>query len=133
MVRYRPPTEWEQWVTWLAAGLHGRSRWRLPVIIVGILFARGRRTVTSWLRAAGIGQDFSTYYYFLQAVGRKTKSLAMRLRVHVRVCGRWQGSRKVNRRIWGCGGLGQWWWGQGPGTHNPSRRDGWTTAPTISP
>ena len=50
MVRYQPPTDWEQWVNWLAAGLHGRSRWRLSLIIMGIVFARGRRTVTSWLR-----------------------------------------------------------------------------------
>ncbi len=28
---------------WLAAGLHARNRWRLPVLLRGILFARGRR------------------------------------------------------------------------------------------
>ena len=26
MVRYQPPMDWQQWVHWLAAGLHGRSR-----------------------------------------------------------------------------------------------------------
>jgi hypothetical protein len=79
MVRYQPPTEWQQWVSWLAAGLHGRSRWRLAVIITGILFARGRRTVTTWLRAAGISIYFTGYYYFLQPLGRKTKELSQRL------------------------------------------------------
>ena len=79
MVRYRPPTEWQQWVDWLAAGLHGRSRWRLSLIIMGILFARGRRTVTTWLRAVGIHADFADYYYFLQPLGRKAKHLAQRL------------------------------------------------------
>ena len=54
MVRYQPPKDWQQWVDWLAAGLHGRSRWRLSLILLGMLFARGRRTVTTWLRAAGI-------------------------------------------------------------------------------
>ena len=64
---------------WLAAGLHGRCRWRLPVLLLGILFARGRRTVASWLRAAGIQADFSSYYYFVAAVGRKSRSVATRL------------------------------------------------------
>ena len=79
MVRYQPPTEWQQWVDWLAAGLHGRNRWRLSVIITGIIFARGRRTVTTWLRAAGIGIRFANYYYFLQPLGRKAKVVAERL------------------------------------------------------
>jgi hypothetical protein len=66
---------------WLAAGLHGRCRWRLPILIVGILFAQGRRTVSSWLRAAGVSDDFRDYYYFIAAVGRKTEILATRLLV----------------------------------------------------
>jgi DDE superfamily endonuclease len=79
MVRYQPPTDWQQWVDWLAAGLHGRSRWRLSLIIMGIVFARGRRTVTAWLRAVGISDDFADYYYFLQPLGRKAKETAARL------------------------------------------------------
>jgi hypothetical protein len=46
------------------------------VLLLGILFASGRRTVTSWLRAAGVSDDFQDYYYFIAAVGRKTKSIA---------------------------------------------------------
>ena len=65
MVRYRPPTDWQQWVDWLAAGLHGRSRWRLSVLLMGILFACGRRTVTTWLRAAGIHADFADFDYLI--------------------------------------------------------------------
>lgn len=79
MVHYQPPKDWEQWVEWLAAGLHGRNRWRLSLVIMGIVFARGRRTVTTWLRAVGIHEDFADYYYFLQPLGRKAKSLAERL------------------------------------------------------
>jgi hypothetical protein len=59
MVRFRPTRDWQQWVEWLAAGLHSRSRWRLSLILLGIVFACGRRTVTSWLRAAGISDDFA--------------------------------------------------------------------------
>lgn len=79
MVPYRPPEDWQQWVEWLAAGLHGRSRWRLSLILLGMVFASGRRTVTTWLRAAGIRHDFSDYYYFLQPLGRKSKAQAQRL------------------------------------------------------
>ena len=79
MVRYQPPMDWQQWVNWLAAGLHGRNRWRLSLILLGMLFAKGRRTVTTWLRAAGVHDDFADYYYFLQPLGRKSKQFAARL------------------------------------------------------
>jgi hypothetical protein len=36
MVHYQPPMDWQQWNDWLAAELHGRSRWRLSLIIMGI-------------------------------------------------------------------------------------------------
>jgi hypothetical protein len=77
--RWGCPEQWSEWSQWLAAGLHARNRWRLPVLLVGILFAGGRRTVTTWLRAAGISDDFDDYYYFLAALGRKTESIATQL------------------------------------------------------
>jgi len=73
------PSDWSEWSQWLAAGLHARNRWRLPVLLVGILFAHGRRTVTTWLRAAGVSDDYQDYYYFLSALGHKTKSVATQL------------------------------------------------------
>ncbi len=73
------PEQWSEWSEWLAAGLHARNRWRLPVLLMGILFANGRRTVTSWLRAAGVSDDFQDYYYFLTCVGRKSESIATQL------------------------------------------------------
>jgi hypothetical protein len=75
------PSDWSEWSEWLAAGLHARNRWRLPVLLVGILFAQGRRTVTTWLRAAGVSDDYQDYYYFLAALGRKTKPAATQLLV----------------------------------------------------
>jgi hypothetical protein len=77
--RWQCPEDWAEWSLWLAAGLHARCRWRLPVLLAGILFAHGRRTVTTWLRAAGVSPDFQDYYYFLAALGRKTKSVATQL------------------------------------------------------
>lgn len=77
--RWQCPEQWSEWSEWLAAGLHARNRWRLPVILAGMLFAGGRRTVTTWLRASGVSDDFADYYYFLAALGRKTESVATQL------------------------------------------------------
>jgi hypothetical protein len=79
--RWQCPNEWSEWSDWLAAGLDARNRWRLAVLLAGMLFARGRRTVTTWLRAGGISDDFDDYYYFLSAVGRKSELAATQLAV----------------------------------------------------
>src|SRR5438105_103939 len=70
------PAEVSSWVTALSQVLHGRHAWRLLPVVVGLLFAQGRRTVTRWLRAVGIGTGFQRYYYFLASLGRKAESLA---------------------------------------------------------
>jgi hypothetical protein len=44
-----------------------------------IQFANGRRTVTTWLKAAGVSDDYQDYYYFLSSVGRNSKSIATQL------------------------------------------------------
>ena len=77
--RWKCPQQWSEWSEWLAAGLHARNRWRLPILMVGLLFAGGRRTVTTWLRAAGVSDDFQDYYYFLACLGRKSESIAAQL------------------------------------------------------
>ncbi len=77
--RWDCPQQWSEWSEWLAAGLHARNRWRLPVLLAGMLLASGRRTVTTWLRAAGVSDDFQGYYYFLIGVGHKSSSIATRL------------------------------------------------------
>ena len=77
--RWNCPEDWSEWSELLAAVLHGRNRWRLPVLMVGILFASGRRTVTTWLRAADVSAEFQAYYYFIAALGRKTEPVATRL------------------------------------------------------
>jgi DDE superfamily endonuclease len=56
--------------------LHARTAHRLAPLLQGILFARGRRTVTSWLRAAGVTSDFRACYYFIAAVGRQVGFVA---------------------------------------------------------
>lgn len=81
--KWKCPEDWSEWNEWLASGVHGRNRWRLPVLVLGILFAQGRRTVTTWLRAAGVAHDFADYYYFLAALGRKSERVATQLAVLV--------------------------------------------------
>jgi DDE superfamily endonuclease len=61
----------------LAHWLQKRSAVRLPLLLIGILFARGRRTVTSWLRAAGIAEDYRPAYTTVCAVGRHTTAMAV--------------------------------------------------------
>src|SRR5438132_3132031 len=79
MAQWHLPAELVLWITELSWPLHRRLRWRLLPLITGMLFARGRRTVASWLRAAGLGQDYQDYYYFLGSLGRKVKSMASSL------------------------------------------------------
>ncbi len=83
MASYHAPRDWEDRIDWLAAALHGRSRWRLPVLLFGALFASGRRVVASWIRAAGVSDDYQDYYAFLQSVGRQWSRLGGRLLVLV--------------------------------------------------
>jgi hypothetical protein len=83
MASYHAPREWEDWSEWLAAGLHGRSRWRLPLLMTGLLFAGGRRVVASWIRAADVSDDYRDYYFFLQSVGRRWPELGRRVLVLV--------------------------------------------------
>jgi hypothetical protein len=61
----------------LAHWLHKRSAARLPRLLLGILFARGRRTVTSWFRAAGIAEEYRPAYTTVCAVGRDASHLAL--------------------------------------------------------
>jgi hypothetical protein len=61
----------------LAHWLQRRSAARLPLLLCGILFAAGRRTVTSWFRACGIRGDFRPAYTTVCAVGRDVTHLAV--------------------------------------------------------
>jgi DDE superfamily endonuclease len=73
------PAVLSAWFTRLVGGLDRRSAPRLCLLLYGALFARGRRTVTSWFRAAGITVDFRRAYHALGAAGRQAHSLASRL------------------------------------------------------
>lgn len=61
----------------LASWLDRRTAARLPLLLFGILFANGRRTVTSWFRAAGITDEFRPAYTTVCAVGREAGPMAL--------------------------------------------------------
>jgi len=69
-------TDVADWSQRLARVLDPRISWRLLPIVAGLLFATGRRTVSSWLRAGELSKDYQDYYYFLASLGRNVKSLA---------------------------------------------------------
>lgn len=88
MAAWMLPSDLTATINTLAGLLHRRLAWRLLPLMAGMLFAQGRRTVASWLRAGGLGDDFQDYYYFLGSLGRKVKWLAGLLLAHaVRVIG----------------------------------------------
>jgi hypothetical protein len=73
-----PPT-WQGWIAAFQSPLHQRLAWRLEPLMLGVVMAKGRRTVTSWLRAAGLKTGWEDFYYFLAAVGRVCDGMAMLL------------------------------------------------------
>src|SRR5487761_1603742 len=63
----------------VCAALDRRSAPHLFLLLCAALFARARRTVTSWFRAAGITTDFRPAYHALWAAGRRAERLALHL------------------------------------------------------
>jgi DDE superfamily endonuclease len=72
----------DHFTTWLDC----RTALRLPRLLLGILLAAGRRTATSWFRAAGITHDFRRAYHAIYAVGRRAPQLAISAWCTVRPC-----------------------------------------------
>jgi hypothetical protein len=68
-----------QWFSQLARPLDRRSAPRLALLFLGALLARGRRTVTTWIRAAGLSDRFQSCYIAVAAAGKKADSIAARL------------------------------------------------------
>jgi len=58
---------------------HARTAAHVPLLLLGALFARGRRTVTSWFRAGGISAEFRRAYHALCVLGRRSRLPAVAL------------------------------------------------------
>ena len=70
------PALLSRWVARRVALLDRRTAPRLALLLCGMLFARGRRTVTRWMRPAGITEEFRPAYHAVAACGRRTDDLA---------------------------------------------------------
>jgi hypothetical protein len=67
------------WFSRLASALDPRSAPRLAWLLVGAILARGRRTVTGWIRAAGLSAEYRRCYATVAAAGSRTDLTAARL------------------------------------------------------
>jgi hypothetical protein len=67
------------WFSTLAAALDPRSGPRLAWLFVGAILARGRRTVTSWIRAARLSDEYRQCYTTVAAAGSRPDRIAARL------------------------------------------------------
>src|SRR5262249_16896215 len=65
-----------QWFARLAIALDRRSAPRLALLFLGAVLARGRRTVTSWIRAAGLSVRFRSCYTAVAAAGKRAETAA---------------------------------------------------------
>src|SRR3954469_24497159 len=72
-----------QWFSWLAAALDRRSAPRLALLLLGAVLARGRRTVTTWIRAARLSDEFRPCYTAVAAAGKRADRIARRLLTEV--------------------------------------------------
>ena len=68
-----------QWFSRLARPLDRRSSPRLALLFLGAVQARGRRTVTSWIRAARLSDQFRPCYTTVEAAGKRADRIAARL------------------------------------------------------
>src|SRR4051812_17320755 len=76
----------KSWIERLAGCLDPRVSFQLVPLLTGLLFATGRRTVSSWLRAGGLSKSYQDYYYFVSSLGCKVNALAaVVLRIAVQV------------------------------------------------
>jgi hypothetical protein len=73
------PVQWQVMIIALSSILHQRSAWRLAMILTAMLFAKGTKTITSWLRAADINRCYKAYYYFIGSLAQKTENIATQL------------------------------------------------------
>ena len=68
-----------QWFSHLASALDPRSVPRLALLFLGAILARGRRTVTSWIRAAGLSRESRQCYTTAAAAGKRSDLIAAHL------------------------------------------------------
>jgi len=71
------------WFSRLASAVDRRSGVRLVRLFVGVIMARGVRTVTSWIRAGNLSDDFRPCYTTVSAAGKAADLIAALLVITV--------------------------------------------------
>src|SRR4051794_19686309 len=61
----------------MAHWLDKRSAARVPALLLGMLLASGRRTVTSWFRTTDLWEDWRQGYVTVHACGRNVGHMAI--------------------------------------------------------
>lgn len=79
MTSSHTPSPLCQWFWTLAGSLDPRSAGRLALLFLGAVLARGRRTVTAWIRASGLGAEYRPCYTAVAAAGKRSERIAARL------------------------------------------------------
>src|SRR4051794_35374394 len=72
-----------QWSSRLSSSLDRRSAPRLALLFLGAVLARGRRTVTTWIRAANLSGRYRSCYIAVAAAGKQADRIARRLLTEV--------------------------------------------------
>jgi hypothetical protein len=84
----RQPTEFARFpivgglaamVTTMTMLLHPKMAFRFSILFSGMFVAKGRRTVSSWLRGAGVKDDWDCFYDSLVHFGKATNALMLPL------------------------------------------------------
>src|SRR5829696_881342 len=83
MTSSHPITAPCQWFARLASALDRRSAPRLALLFLGAVLARGRRTVTTWIRAANLSGRYQSCYIAVAAAGKRADRIARRLLTEV--------------------------------------------------
>lgn len=72
-----------QWFSRLAAALDRRSAPRRALLFFEAVLARGRRTVTTWIRAAKLSDRYQSCYIAVAAAGKRADRIVRRLLIEV--------------------------------------------------
>ena len=80
MTSWHPTPAPCQWFTQLARPSDCRSAPRLALPFLGATLARGRRTVTTWIRSVKLSDRFRSCYIAVAAAGKKRYSFSTPVR-----------------------------------------------------
>ena len=73
---FRNDLLWRRWSEAVESVLHKTIAWRFERVLWGMLFAVGRKTISSWIRAAEVQGEYQRYYYAVSSLGRQARKIS---------------------------------------------------------